>query len=792
MINPRLRALTLVPIVVAACARGEKSGVDIEIDGPHRVDVGRQITLTAETLRGTDHAHRWESGDAAIAEVSAAGVVKGIAPGETFVTVTGEDTERSAEHVLVVVDGGAMPSGTSTGGANSSGTGDTDPGTSSGGDDGNNAVPYYDEWLMSAHADGSSEAFNHWNEDGEIPTSCARCHSMEGFIDYLGDDGSEVGVVNQPAALGSVVDCQTCHADAANSLDWVEFDSGATLTGLGAEARCMTCHQGRGSTDSVDAVITEAGVGDDEVSDMLGFENIHYYPAGATLYAGQARGGYQYEGQVYDRRFRHVPEHNTCVGCHDPHTTAVRFDECQRCHEDAVDSQGVRDVRMIASMGVDYDGDGDTTVGVYYEVQGLIEKLYRAIQRYASAELGQTICYSSSVYPYWFNSASGATAECTEDEASFDNAFAQWSPRLLQATYNYQMARKDPGGYAHNSRYIIKLLHDAITDINTVIPDPVDMSNADREAPGHFNGAGQAARYWDENEAVSASCSKCHSGATGFRFWVEYQTGLEVPETSNGLECYTCHENFEDSYDVIDVDSTLYAGGIELEHDGYDNVCATCHSGREGTATVEATIDSGNLSFRNVHYMPAAGVRNGTESQVGYEYDGRVYAGFLQHDSRTQCAGCHEPETSNHTFRIADVWEPVCRTCHNNEAEAREVRIVHLVDYDGDGDTEESLADELSTLADLLLDEIVMASSTPICYGSRYPYWFVPESPAPVCGETVGTFVDWTPALVRATYNFQLHHVEPGAYAHNFEYMAQLLYDSIEDLGGDVDALIRP
>ena len=55
-----------------------------------------------------------------------------------------------------------------------------------------------------------------------------------------------------------------------------------------------------------------------------------------------------------------------------------------------------------------------------------------------------------------------------------------------------------------------------------------------------------------------------------------------------------------------------------------------------------------------------------------------------------------------------------------------------------------------------------------------------------------GSYSNWTPGLVRATYNFQLHHVEPGAYAHNFEYMAQLLHDSIEDLGGDVSGLVRP
>jgi len=50
----------------------------------------------------------------------------------------------------------------------------------------------------------------------------------------------------------------------------------------------------------------------------------------------------------------------------------------------------------------------------------------------------------------------------------------------------------------------------------------------------------------------------------------------------------------------------------------------------------------------------------------------------------------------------------------------------------------------------------------------------------------------WTPALVKASYNYQLSRTEPGAWAHNFDYMAQPLYDSVADLGGSVVGLVRP
>jgi hypothetical protein len=45
---------------------------------------------------------------------------------------------------------------------------------------------------------------------------------------------------------------------------------------------------------------------------------------------------------------------------------------------------------------------------------------------------------------------------------------------------------------------------------------------------------------------------------------------------------------------------------------------------------------------------------------------------------------------------------------------------------------------------------------------------------------------------MKAAFNYQLSRVEHGAWAHNFSYMGQLLYDSVADLGGDVSKLTRP
>ncbi len=156
-------------------------------------------------------------------------------------------------------------------------------------------VPFEQEWLSSAHADAKAEAFRHWDQESppEIPVQCAKCHSAYGFLDFLGVDGSPAGAVDQPAAIGSVIDCVTCHNSATQTMDRVTMPSGVEIAGLGPEARCMQCHQGRASSQDVEKAIQEAGVEVDQVGEKLSFINIHYYAAAAIKYGTVAKGGYQ-------------------------------------------------------------------------------------------------------------------------------------------------------------------------------------------------------------------------------------------------------------------------------------------------------------------------------------------------------------------------------------------------------------------------------------------------------------------------------------------------------------------
>jgi hypothetical protein len=567
---------------------------------------------------------------------------------------------------------------------------------------------------------------------------------------------------------------------------------------LGNEARCMTCHQGRASGKDVDATIAKAGATDlDAPNPMLRFTNIHYYPAAATLYASRVGGGYQYAGQVYDARFRHVPGFDSCIGCHDPHAAKPRFDACVTCHPTATDAEGARKIRMVSSHRRDYDGDGDVEEGVGQELDGLRGKLLAAITAYAKAK-GAPICFGKD-YPYWFKDGNRDGA-C---DASETMGYAAWTPRLLKAAYNYQMATKDPGAFAHNAKYIMQLLFDGVTDLNVALTDKIDMARAVRGDEGHFDGASTAARRWDTpnrmDEKVEASCSRCHSGSSGFRFFVEHGVSTEIPETANGLDCATCHATVGPRFEVLPVKQTVFPSGVTLQLAGNDNLCSTCHSGREAKATIDAALAKNQVRFANVHYLPAGAVKQGSQAKVGYEYDGKSYAGPLVHQGGSQCTSCHGAVTTGHTFRIVDAWREQCQTCHADaNRDAGAIRLTHKLDYDGDGNAAERLPDELAGIAAKLL-AAMRAAAPGLCYAAgTYPYYFKndPATGGPACtaaeARTEARFAAWTPALVKAAHNYQIFRTDPGSWAHNFDYMAQLLFDSTEALGGDVARLVRP
>jgi len=636
-------------------------------------------------------------------------------------------------------------------------------------------VPNEAEWAASAHADPEAEAFTHWDAEGEIPISCAKCHSTPGHLDFLGVDGTPAGVVDTAAPVGTTIECIACHNEATLHQDSVVFPSDAELGDLGPSARCMDCHQGRESGLSVAEAIADANLPDDDTVGSLRFMNIHYYAAGATLMGGEAAGGYQYAGKSYDVRLAHVEGINKCIDCHDPHTLVVKVDLCSTCHQGVETADDLKDIRFMGSL-VDYDGDYNTQEGIAREIAGLQSILYGAIRAYAESA-GMPITYDAHAYPYFFADENN-NDQADEGEGSYGN----FTARLLKAVYNYQLSVKDPGAFAHNGKYIIQLLYDSIEDL-----DPALVEGLHRDDAGHFAGSMEAFRHWDEDGEVSGQCSKCHSAA-GLPFFLAEGVAVSQP-VSNGLQCTTCHDAVP-GFTRREAGPVPFPSGVEIDTGDPDsNLCITCHQGRESGLSVMAAVGdmdpdtvSASLRFINVHYFAAGATRYGTEAWGAYEYPGKQYRGLFRHVSAfNTCTECHDAH-------MGKVDLHGCLICHEDNIQSPHDIRMSGSDFDGDGDTAEGLADEIATLREKLLtamqDYAVQVTGVPIEYNpDRYPYFLT---------DTGGSYNAFTPRLLEAAYNLQFATKDPGAFAHNGKYVIQVLYDGIADLGGNTAGLVRP
>jgi hypothetical protein len=703
-------------------------------------------------------------------------------------------------------------------------------------------VPNEALWAASPHNDSTAMAFNDWNdtETKKVPASCAKCHSTPGFQDFVGADGTEAGKVDNDADIGTTITCVACHNEATAKLSSVTFPSGVEITGLGGEARCMTCHQGRASKKQVDDQIAKFTATDPDVvvapikdattgKDVtFGFINIHYFAAAATLYGTETKGGYEYDGKLYDWKHDHVEGFNTCVGCHDSHSLEVKVDQCAMCHGDGVKEEGgLKNIREAQASSQDYDGDGNVEEGMFFEIQGLQEALYGAIQAYAKEVAGTGLVYDQAAYPYFFADADGDGKGDTDDKGA-GVRFTAWTPRLLKAAYNYQVSIKDLGAFAHGNKYIVQLLFDSIEDLNTKIAAPVDMSAMHRDDAGHFAGNTMPFRDWDAEGEVPFACAKCHS-ATGLPEFLKNggtvvynargattTAGVGAQPVSNGFACSTCHDeaNWPNRYAITAVPfpsgatitfSTADADGKLVPNDA--NLCIECHQGRESTNSVNAALKGkeldtadGKISFKNIHYFAAGATLFGNDAKGAYQYDGKEYLGRNMHAAGFDtCVGCH----STHEL---EVKVDKCATCHAAAADPNDPETYRMqnstADYDGDGDTTEGIYGEIETMREKLFEAMVAytaahTDTVGITYSAAsYPYFFVDKDGdgKPDVDDKGATirYNTWTPRLMRAAYNYQYAMKDTGAFAHNGKYVLQFLYDAIEDLGGDVTGLTRP
>ena len=319
-------------------------------------------------------------------------------------------------------------------------------------------------WRTSAHADRTAEAFRHWDADGQVPPTCAKCHTTSGMLDFAGANGSPAGAVDASHPPGDGIACDACHSPESAARTSVRFPSGFEAVGLGRSTVCAECHQGLESGSGVRAALGDRP--EDVVSAELGLRSPHYLAAGPTLFGAEGNGAFQYDGRAYAGRTVHPAPVQQCAQCHDPHTLQVDATRCGACHEGSDSLAALRGLRF--GLAADFDGDGNAAEGIAAEIETLGEALEAGIRRYAAEVAGKAVAFDPATYPYFFVDSDGDGA-ASAAEAVFPNRYDAWTPRMVAAAYNLMYAAKEPGAYAHNPRYMIQVLHDSLADLGEAV-----------------------------------------------------------------------------------------------------------------------------------------------------------------------------------------------------------------------------------------------------------------------------------------------------------------------------------
>lgn len=364
-------------------------------------------------------------------------------------------------------------------------------------------VPELAQWSASGHADFEAEPFRHWDGEEYIPSSCARCHSKSGYIDFAAD-----GTVSDTARIGSVISCAVCHDKSKSTLrnpgaitaDYSYVSSGvtyATVTygypDLEGSNICMGCHLGRQSGDSISDLQLTSSLTMTNIS----FINSHYLAAGGVVFTVT---GYEFSGLSYTNvsYYEHdkigsseaadTGSNGPCIGCHmsspDTHlflpvttdstgtVTEITSTVCAVCHTGgfALTTDILNEEKKGLLNALEKIEDLLEGIGIYFFEA---HPYFYNTSTFADTK---TSCSENVGVKNWLN---GGTTSCTgtydpvtgggctckgnkDGTAGGSFSIEQTGKNNMGAAFNLNLLKHDPGAYAHNRVYAKKLIYDSI------------------------------------------------------------------------------------------------------------------------------------------------------------------------------------------------------------------------------------------------------------------------------------------------------------------------------------------
>lgn len=301
---------------------------------------------------------------------------------------------------------------------------------------------------------------------------CQRCHTNEGFIEYV-----KTGSVDPKAFIRypSQQGCYTCHTP-HESWDFslrtakpVKLGSGVTVD-FGKGNLCAACHQVVGTAKQT--------VKASEAKTVFGHYGAHHGPQ-ADIIAGI--GAWEFAGKEYSSSAHKDAIQDGCVTCHmslpegryafSPSLGGHSFNVSAEVHEvGKVNNSGClachQDLKQVAGTEVfdikaeaDYDHDG-AIEPVQIEVEGILAAFVNK----------KGTGYLQTMTPPMFKKDAEATFEGLG--AGWANSrTGQWSETQMAALYNFKLVVEDRSLGVHNAVYTIQVLYDTLKALDPSLDD---------------------------------------------------------------------------------------------------------------------------------------------------------------------------------------------------------------------------------------------------------------------------------------------------------------------------------
>jgi hypothetical protein len=546
------------------------------------------------------------------------------------------------------------------------------------------------DWARSGHAGGllaqkeaningvdgaSGPAWEHYNWDQTTSRgACQRCHTATGAKNFLtapttynynNNDFSHLS--GWTASTGSpqneILYCWGCHSDAGtgalrNPGGITEVYAGSptgspsvtvTYPSVGASNVCMGCHLGR----EVGAVVA-VSTGD---FTNLSFINSHYLAAGATIFN---ESGYEYAGQSYDSYGYHksvgvanaygTGSDGPCVACHMSGAESHSFEVVTE------DTNGIITAITATSCG---NCHGGLTAAI---LETSKEEFHTALAALEAALEAKGI-YFYPAHPYFYKDPNGNGFD-PATEAISANAFKNWDgvypgkgKDVMGAAFNYNLLEHDPGAYAHNRGYALKLIADSI----------------DFLADGAVDGQGIPASVTDVIDSNAFASATTHTSSAA---------------SEGGNNCAGCHQSVSDAYATSQHKTKQGKGTWYNDHLGNTE------------PTLELQTGFGNYVTVAYDSLPCKNCHNGADNGP---WDSDPTAGVnAQAWPGANCTECHTNRTTygvQSTTPEALVTKTTCYGCHSRQKKEAAPTAsggaglvdVHTngVDDDGDGQVED-------------------------------------------------------------------------------------------------------